>query len=185
MSHRMQAIFATKFAGTALTVLLKKEENNDPKALDGMLAAIDSGGAGSVYVIKVEDGQDVAGVGGLMGTAMAARGFAGAVVDGGVRDVAQLKRVGFPVYATGVVVSTAVSHYRFAGVNVPIDVDGTRVSANDIVVADQDGVVVVPRARAAEVLVLAQRLDNSEHSMYPYIEKFHSIVEAVREFGRI
>lgn len=185
MSHRMQAIFATKFAGTALTVLLKKEENNDPKALDGMLAAIDSGGAESVYVIKVEDGQDIAGVGGLMGTAMAARGFAGAVVDGGVRDVAQLKRVGFPVYATGVVVSTAVGHYRFAGVNVPIDVDGTRVAAQDIVVADQDGVVVVPRARAAEVLVLAQRLDNSEHSMYPYIEKFRSIVEAVREFGRI
>jgi regulator of RNase E activity RraA len=70
-------------------------------------------------------------------------------------------------------------------VNVPIDVDGTRVAAQDIVVADQDGVVVVPRARAAEVLVLAQRLDNSEHSMYPYIEKFRSIVEAVREFGRI
>jgi hypothetical protein len=43
----------------------------------------------------------------------------------------------------------------------------------------------VPRARAAEVLLLAQTLDNSEHSMYPYIEKFHSIVEAVRQFGRI
>jgi regulator of RNase E activity RraA len=150
-----------------------------------MLAAIDSGGAGSVYVIKVEDGQDVAGVGGLMGTAMSARGFAGAVVDGGVRDLAQLKRIGFPVYATGVVPSTAVSHYRFAGVNVPLDVDGTRVAAGDIVVADLDGVVVVPRARAAEVLVLAQKLDNSEHSMYPYIEKFHSIVEAVKQFGRI
>jgi regulator of RNase E activity RraA len=185
MSHRMQAIFPTKFAGTALTVLLKKEENQDAHALDGMLAAIDSGGAGSVYVIQVEDGADVAGVGGLMGTAMAARGFAGAVVDGGVRDVAQLKRVGFPVYATGAVPSTAVSHYRFAGVNVPIEVDGTPVAAGDIIVADQDGVVVVPRARAAEVLVLAQKLDNSEHSMYPYIEKFHSIVEAVRQFGRI
>jgi regulator of RNase E activity RraA len=107
------------------------------------------------------------------------------VVDGGVRDLAQLKRIGFPVYATGVVPSTAVSHYRFAGVNRPIDVDGTRVAADDIVVADQDGVVVVPRARAAEVLVLAQKLDNSEHSMYPYIEKFHSIVEAVKQFGRI
>jgi regulator of RNase E activity RraA len=185
MSHRMQPIFPTKFAGTALTVLLKKEENDDPNALNGMLAAIDSGGAGSVYVIKVEDGQDVAGVGGLMGTAMSARGFAGAVVDGGVRDLAQLKRIGFPVYATGVVPSTAVSHYRFAGVNVPLDVDGTRVAAGDIVVADLDGVVVVPRARAAEVLVLAQKLDNSEHSMYPYIEKFHSIVEAVKQFGRI
>ena len=45
--------------------------------------------------------------------------------------------------------------------------------------------MVVPRDRAPEVLVLAQKLDNSEHSMYPFIERFHSIVRAVKEFGRI
>ena len=185
MSHRMQSIFPTKFAGVALTVLLKKEENKDPNALSGMLSAIDSGGPGSVYVMKVEDGEDIAGMGGLMGTAMFARGFAGAVVDGGVRDLPQLKKIGFPVYATGPVPSTSVSHYRFGGMNVPLEVSGTHVEPKDIIVADQDGVVVVPRARAAEVLILAQKLDNSEHSMYPYIEKFHSIVEAVKQFGRI
>ena len=185
MSHTMQAIFPTKFAGTALTVLLKKEENNDANALGGMLSAIDSGGPGSVYVMKVEDGADIAGMGGLMGTAMFARGFAGAVVDGGVRDLPQLKRIGFPVYATGPVPSTSVSHYRFAGMNLPVDVGGTRVMANDIIVADQDGVVVVPRARAAEILLRAQKLDDSEHSMLPFIEKYHSIVEAVKQFGRI
>lgn len=185
MTHRMQPIFPTKFAGTAITVLLKKEENKDPEALSGMLAAIDSGGTGSVYVMKVEDGQDIAGMGGLMGTAMFSRGFAGAVIDGGVRDLPQLKRIGFPVYATGVVPSTSVSHYRFGGVNLPLEIDGTHVEANDIIVADQDGVVVVPRAHAAEVLILAQQLDDTEHSMYPYIEKFHSIVAAVKHFGRI
>lgn len=185
MSHRMQAIFPTKFAGTALTVLLKKQENTDPAALSGMLSAIDSGGAGSVYVMKVEDGEDIAGMGGLMGTAMFSRGFAGAVVDGGVRDLPQLRKLGFPVYSTGPVPSTSVSHYRFAGSNVPVEVGDTLVAAGDIIVADQDGVVVVPRAQAAAVLVRAQALDNSEHSMYPYIERFHSIVEAVKQFGRI
>lgn len=185
MSHRMQSLFPTKFAGTALTVLLKKEENHDPSALSGMLQAIDSGGPGSVYVMKVEDGEDIAGMGGLMGTAMFSRGFAGAVVDGGVRDLPQLKRIGFPVYATGVVPSTSVSHYRFGGVNIPLKVDRVDVNAGDIIVADQDGVVVVPRASAAEVLILAQKLDNSEHAMLPFIEKYHSIVEAVKQFGRI
>ena len=185
MSHNMQPIFPTKFAGTALTVLLKKEENTDPNALAGMLSAIDSGGPGSVYVMKVEDGADIAGMGGLMGTAMFARGFTGAVVDGGVRDLPQLKRIGFPVYSTGAVPSTSVGHYRFGGMNATLEVGGTQVVPNDIIVADQDGVVVVPRARAAEVLIKAQALDNSEHSMYPYIEKFHSIVEAVKQFGRI
>jgi len=185
MSHRMQSIFPAKFAGTALTVKLVKQENHDPDALTGMLKAIDSGGPGSVYVMQVEDGADIAGMGGLMGTAMFARGFTGAVIDGGVRDLPQLKRIGFPVYATGPVPSTSVGHYRFGGMNVPIDCDGVPVSANDIVVADQDGVVVVPREHAAEVLLLAQKLDNSEHSMYPFIEKFHSITEAVKQFGRI
>jgi regulator of RNase E activity RraA len=185
MSHKIQSIFPTKFAGTALTVLLKKEENKNTDALSGMLSAIDSGGPGSVYVMKVEDGEDIAGMGGLMGTAMFARGFAGAVVDGGVRDLPQLKKIGFPVYATGPVPSTSVSHYRFGGMNVPIEVGGTHVNANDIIVADQDGVVVVPRMQAARILILAQKLDYSEHSMYPFIEKFHSIVEAVKQFGRI
>lgn len=185
MSHKMQAIFATKFAGLALTVKLVKQENDDPDALSGMLRAIDSGAPGSVYVMQVEDGADIAGMGGLMGTAMFSRGFAGAVIDGGVRDVPQLKRINFPVYSTGSVPSTSVGHYRFGGVNVPIECDGVRVGANDIIVADQDGVVVVPREHAADVLIRAQQLDNSEHSMYPYIEKYHSIVEAVKNFGRI
>ena len=185
MSHRMQAIFPTKFAGTAITVLLKREENHDPGALTGMLKAIDSGGAGSVYVMTVQDGADIAGMGGLMGTAMAARGYAGAVVDGGVRDVPQLKRVQFPVYALGPVPSTSVGHYRFAGADIPIVCDGVKVDPGDIIVADQDGVVVVPKAHAAEILIKAQTLDNSEHSMYPFIEKYRSIVDAVEKFGRI
>lgn len=185
MSHHMQSIFPTKFAGTALTVKLVKQENHDADALTGMLKAIDTGGPGSVYVMQVEDGADIAGMGGLMGTAMFARGFVGAIVDGGVRDLPQLKRIGFPVYATGPVPSTSVGHYRFGGMNVPVMCDGVQVSANDIIVADQDGVVVVPQQNAAEVLILAQKLDNSEHSMYPYIEKFKSITEAVKQFGRI
>src|SRR5262245_6884730 len=64
LSHRMRPIFASKFAGFALTVKLKKEENKDPDALSGMLAAIDSGGPNSVYVMVVEDGADIAGMGG-------------------------------------------------------------------------------------------------------------------------
>jgi regulator of RNase E activity RraA len=58
LSHRMHPIFTSKFAGLAVTVKLKKEENKDPNALSGMLAAIDQGGPNSVYVMVVEDGAD-------------------------------------------------------------------------------------------------------------------------------
>ncbi len=186
MSHRMHPLFTSKFAGFARTVLLKKDEGNtDPNALNGMLGAIDDGSADSVYVMKVEDGDDIAGMGGLMGTAMSARGYSGAVIDGGVRDVAYLRKIGFPVYATGIVPSTSVHHYRFAGSQIPIVCDGVTVNAGDIVAADSDGVVVVPRAQAEKVLALAEQMDFKEHSMYPVIEQTKSILEAVKKFGRL
>jgi regulator of RNase E activity RraA len=186
MSHRMHPIFTTKFAGYARTVQLKKDEgNSDPAALNGMLEAIDHGSTDSVYVMVVEDGEDIAGMGGLMGTAMAARGYAGAVIDGGVRDVAYLRKIGFPVFATGIVPSTSVHHYRFGGSQIPVTCDGVTVNAGDIVAADSDGVVVVPRARAQEVLTIAQQMDFKEHSMYAVIEQMKSIVEAVKKFGRL
>jgi len=186
MSHRMQPIFTAKFAGFARTVQLKKDEGNkDPEALTGMLQAIDQGSTDSVYVMVLEDGEDIAGMGGLMGTAMAARGYAGAVIDGGVRDVAYLRKIGFPVFATGIVPSTSVHHYRFAGAQIPVVCNGVPVSPGDIVVADSDGVAVVPRAQAQPVLTLAQQMDFKEHSMYAVIEQLKSIAEAVKKFGRL
>jgi regulator of RNase E activity RraA len=186
MSHRMRPLYPSKFAGFALTVELKRQENSQgAQALGGMLAAIDNGTADSVYVMVVQDGADIAGMGGEMGTTMAARGFAGAVVDGGVRDTAYLEQIKFPVYGTGIVPSTSVNHYTFAGSNIPVVCDGVPVSPNDIIVADNDGVVVVPRARAAEVLATAQSMDFAEHSIDAYIMKFKSIEEAVKKFGRI
>jgi regulator of RNase E activity RraA len=185
MSHHMRPIFPAKFAGYAVTVLLKKEANHDPNALDGMLAAIDQGAPHSVYVMVVEDGAEIAGMGGLMGTAMSARDFSGAVIDGGVRDVAYLQKIGFPVFGLGIVPSTSVGHYRFAGSNIPVVCDGVAVSAGDVIAADTDGVVAIPRASAAEVLKIARDMDFKEHSMYATIEKLKSIVEAVKQFGRI
>lgn len=186
MSHRMRPIFPTKFAGFALTVQLKQDEaTQDPNALSGMLAAIDQGAPDSVYVMVVENGQDIAGMGGLMGTAMRARDFSGAVIDGGARDVAYLQKIGFPVYSLGIVPSTSVGHYRFGGANIQVTCDGVAVRPGDIVSADADGVVVVPREKAADVLALAQEMDFKEHSMYAWIEKLKSIEEAVKKFGRL
>jgi 4-hydroxy-4-methyl-2-oxoglutarate aldolase len=186
MSHDMRPIFTAKFAGPAVTVLLRKEEHHEGSAASqGMLDAIDAAPAGSVYVIVLEDGLDIAGIGGLMSTAMKYRGLTGAIVDGSVRDLPQIKRLQFPVFSRGIVPSTSINHYRFAGANIAVTCAGARVNPNDIIVADEDGVAVVPRAHATEILKRAQELDNTEHSMVPFIEKFRSIKEAVAKFGRI
>jgi regulator of RNase E activity RraA len=186
MSHQMRPLFMTKFAGPAVTVLLKKDEHKEGAAASqGMLDAIDVAPAGSVYVMVLEDGADVAGIGGLMATAMKVRGLTGAIVDAAIRDTPQIRRLQFPVFSVGIAPSTSINHYRFAGMNMPVTCAGVRVNANDIVVADDDGVAVVPREHAADVLKKAQQLDNTEHSMMPFIEKFRSIKEAVAKFGRI
>ncbi len=185
MSHRMRPIFTSKFAGFALTVRLKKEENHDPDALQGMLAAIDRGGPNSVYVMVVEDGIDIAGMGGLMGTAMAARNFSRA------RDRRRSARYSLSAkdrlsgFRAGNCAFNLGQSLSFRGTNIPVICDGVPVTAGDVVVADWDGVVVVPRAKAEEVLTLAQDMDFKEHSMYAYIEKLKSIEEAVKKFGRL
>lgn len=186
MSHEMRPLEKAKFAGPAWTVLMKRDENkNGGPAVQGMLDAIDSAPRGAVYVMVVESGADYAGIGGLMATGMKARGLAGAVVDASIRDTPQIKKLQFPVFSRGVVPSTTVGHYRFAGVNVPVTCGGVKVNPGDMITADEDGVVVVPKAHAADVLKKAQELDFTEHSTIPFIEKFRSIKEAVAKFGRI
>ena len=166
--------------------MMKKEENKEgSKATQGMLDAIDAAPPGSVYVMVLENGLDYAGIGALMATGMKYRGMIGAVVDASVRDTPQIRRLQFPVFSRGVVPATSVGHYRFAGMNIPVTCAGVKVNPNDIIVADEDGVAVVPREHAAEVLKKSQELDNIEHSELPFIEKFRSIKEAVAKFGRI
>jgi regulator of RNase E activity RraA len=186
MSHDMRPLMQTKFAGPAVTVLLKKEEHHEgAPAQQGMLDAIDEAPAGSVYVIVLEDGLDYAAVGGLMSTAMKVRGLAGAIVDASIRDTPQIAKLQFPVFSRGVAPSTTINHYRFVGKNIPVTCAGVQVRPSDIIVADMDGVVVVPQEKAADVLKKAQQLDDTEHSMLPFIEKYKSIREAVRKFGRL
>ncbi len=79
--------------------------------------------------------------------------------------------------------STSIRHYGFGSANTTVHCDGVEVNAGDIVVAD--GVVVVPRGVAGDVLAVAEKMDFNEHSMYAYIEKLKSITEAVKKFGRL
>lgn len=186
MTHDMRPLAPAKFAGRAVTVLLKKEEHHEGAAASkGMLDAIDTAAPGSVYVMVVEDGLDYAGIGGLMSTTMKYRGFAGAVIDASVRDTPQIQKLQFPVFSRGVAPSTTINHYRFAGSNIPVTCAGVQVHPGDIIVADMDGVAVVPADKAEEILRKAQQLDDVEHRMIPFIEKYKSINEAVKQFGRI
>lgn len=185
MAHDMRPLFKTKFAGRATTVHLTKFENKEGSApLSPMIEALDTAPSGSVFVMVVEDGLDYGVIGGLMGTTLKYRGVAGAVVDGSARDLPQLNRIQFPVYSRGVSPGTTVGHYRAAR-GVPVTCAGVKVKPGDIIAADEDGVVVIPREHEADILKKAQELDYTEHSTYPFIERTKSLAEAIAKFGRL
>jgi regulator of RNase E activity RraA len=185
MSQQVRPLFRTKFAGRAVTVNLTKYENKEggtPTA--PMIEAIDTAPAGSVYVMAVEDGASYGVIGGLMGTTLKIRGVVGAVTDGSARDLPQLNRLQFPVFSAGVAPGTTIGHYR-AQRNVPVTCGGVKVNPGDIIAADEDGVVVIPKDKEGEILKKAQTLDYTEHSTYPFIEQTKSLAEAIKKFGRI
>ncbi|MEN6601240.1 MAG: RraA family protein, partial [Bryobacteraceae bacterium] len=130
-------------------------------------------------------GLDVAGIGGLMATTAKARNLAGVVVDGGVRDVAEIRALGLTVFSRSVTSSTTVGRYASVSNQTPVNCAGVIVRPGDIVVGGEDGVVRVPQEKAAEVLKRAQEIDERETKMVPYILKFKSLTKVVQMFNRI
>jgi regulator of RNase E activity RraA len=188
MSHDMRLRVNGKFVGRARTALMR--ETTPDKAGPAVSAKhsvemIDTAKPGEVGVIVIENGLDVAGLGGLMGTAGKVRGMAGIVIDGGVRDVVEVRALGLPVYARSVVPSSSVGRYATVANGIPVKCGGVDVSPGDLIIAGEDGVVVVPQARAMEVLKRAQEIDERETNMLPFIRELKELGKAVAKFNRI
>jgi regulator of RNase E activity RraA len=188
LAHDMRPRVPGRIVGRAVTALMRPatpEQATPALSARHSVGMIDNARPGEVGVIVIENGLDVAGLGGLMATAATARGMAGVIIDGGVRDLAEVRALNLPVYARSVVPSTSVGRYATVANQIPVNCAGVTIRPGDVIVAGEDGVVAVPREKAADVLQRAREIDERESRMVPLIRQYKALGKAIEMFNRI
>lgn len=144
-----------RLAGPAFTVLTRAGDNAY------LHRALAEAAPGDVVVVNGQGDETRALMGDLIGARARNAGIAGFVIDGAVRDAAGLQRIGMPVFARAT--SPAGPYKQGPGIlGCPVAVGGVAVLPGDIVVGDEDGTVIVPLARAEEVLLAAEAVQEDE-----------------------
>lgn len=178
-----------RFAGPAYTIQ-GESFRWSPGGDRAKLEAIDLMPEGAVAVWAGADIRGACCFGDLLATAMKARRIAGAVVDGGVRDTAFLKTLGLPIMARYRTPAQAIGRWRVTGRQVAVRVRGAledwiTVAPGDVVVADEDGIVVVPRICLDRVLEKVSAVSTQESRAREDIAGGLSLLEALDKYGHL
>ncbi len=184
MASQIKLLDGTKkFVGQALTVKLY------PGDLVDCLHALAEAQPGDVIVVDSAGDTETSIWGGLMASLCQQKGVTGAVVDGSIRDTDEIRDIGFPIAARGIVPRS--THSPYSGrldtleINVPITCGRVLVNPGDIVVGDEIGIVVIPRENACDVLAKAKAQVEQEERTRERIREGKSVDELLAEFGRL
>ncbi len=166
MTSRIRPLDETlKLCGRARTGVFMEvahvAEGVNPYELE--IAIVDDLKPGDVAVFACGGSSRIAPWGGLLSTATHARGAAGCVTDGFVRDILEIRALGLPVFHGGVAPLDSKGRGQIQAIDVPVTCDGVLVCPGDLVFGDADGVVVIPQAAEADVLKVAFDKINGEH----------------------
>ena len=164
-----------------VNVVVDLTEPDEPYA--GEMDALSAMGPGDVGVYAVQDGSNAAAWGELFSCAAIGRGVAGVVVDGCVRDVRQISELGYPVFSRGMSPLDTRARARVSDHGEPVVCAGLRVSRGDVVVADVDGIVVVPAERVDEVAGLIASKHRLEQSARDDLMHGMSIGDVWTKYG--
>lgn len=178
MHHSIKPIDEeTKFAGNAITVRLKTANNLMLQKAIGMAKK------GDVIVVDTNGSESNSILGEMMTTAALKNGVAGIVIDGGIRDILELKKMKAPIFAK--YVTPALGDRQGLGeINTPISCGGVAVNPGDIVVADANGVVVIGIEVVEEVLKLAEEKVHQDNKWHEEIINGITVKPCVDEYLR-
>ncbi len=172
-----------KLVGRCKTTLWADMAHDDPKPYELELIAVDACRPDDV-LIAAASGSMRSGIWGeLLSTAARNRGCVGAIVDGAVRDVAKMTAMKFPVFARGTCLYDSMHRQRVTDVDVPVEIAGVRFCPGDLVIADVDGVVVVPQAVEADAIARAWQKVHEENVTRDAIRGGMKAVAAYKKYG--
>lgn len=157
-----------------------KERDTTLRRFLAMLGAVP---ADSVLVLAANDNV-AAHFGELSAGWFRARRVRGAVIDGATRDAPSIVRMRFPTFVRYRTPQDSVPRWRVSDWGQPVTIGGVRISLGDMIVADLDGVVVVPRRAAHEVLVRCERLVGTENKVRTAVKRGMSPLAAYEKFGK-
>jgi regulator of RNase E activity RraA len=170
------------FASTVHAVEVDAPPKNPDDYYRGELQAVDALRPGDVMMVSTVRGSYW---GELLATASRYRGARGIVVDGYTRDTLQLIDMRFPTFAAGINAHDSLGRLDVDAVGVPIECGGVHVEQDDLVLADFDGVVVVPSAVAEEVITLAEAKVSGENMVRSKLAEGMPVWDAFRTYGVI
>jgi len=169
--------------GRCKTTLWADMAHPDPRPYELELKAVDSCRPDDVLIAAAAGSMRSGIWGELLSTAARNSGCVGVIVDGAIRDVARMRQMGFPVFALGTSPYDSKDRQRVIDLNVPVEIDGVTFTPGDLVVADVDGVVVVPRAIEAAVVRRAWDKIHAENQVRDAIRGGMKATEAFERFG--
>ncbi len=169
--------------GRCKTTLWANMAHADPQPYELELAAVDSCKPDDVLICAASGSLRSGIWGELLSTAARNRGCLGVIADGAARDVVRMREMGFPVFALGTVIYDSKDRQRIIDYDVPVEIDGVRFCPGDLVIADEDGVVVVPQAVEAEVVRKAWEKVHAENEVRDAIRGGMLAVDAFKKYG--
>jgi regulator of RNase E activity RraA len=171
------------FAGIARTIACMDVHYAPPDPYAREIEAVDSILPGDVVVVSTGESRRNAPWGELLSTAAMARGARGAVIDGLVRDVRKIEKLGFAVFASGIKPVDSRGRGLVIDYNIPVQCGGITVNPGDLVFADYDGVVVIPSDLVADVVRLASEKASNETKSREELRKGRLLRDVYDEFG--